>query len=629
VDRYFVAGVDTVRRHFLLRRCAFIAILPSAAFSQVGTVLGLPNSLTPSCTDTYYISQSTGSDAANGKAKATPWKHHPYMSTFTGSYTHHAGDCFIFKGGDDWQQADLGTGLKTLGAGSTADYDYYGVDVTWFSGASWARPKFDAQHSATIQNCIIWISASDGSGNANVTVDSLELAGEPIQASGEEDSIYISQLAHVMINNVNIHDWEVTNTAAGAIDNNYWGGVGDNNPPSLANVVLQNSLIHDEEGCFRATVVGASRTSNVATVTVSSPILSTWISGTPGGNTPKITVNGLSDPTFNMGENFEIAANATSTTFSYSNSGSNVAVFSTGGTVTSACGMAVEFFKTITNNEVHDGGSFQLHGGQTISGNYVHDMFGAFCNCGSTNNTYVDGWDGTSGNATEPAYMYDNRFINANNGTGFWYPNPCTYASGVVTRTMYAFDNLAVWISGHTSNYAIDIDPAAGSPTTTCASGSTVNIYTYNNTIVLDPSDDTACGRIGHRTGTGEITNVYNVNNFCVHTSGMDWNYNGSDLQNTSTPVTSLTITNAQAATAGYLLTPPNYSLTSSTCNGNPAFCTVRAGTDLTASCSGLPLLPYLCEDIAGVTRPASGPWDVGAFNNTPAPPTNLVVTVH
>jgi len=600
-------------------------------FAQVGTVLGVPNSLTSSCSHTFYISQSAGSDSNNGTAKGTPWKHNPYMSTFTGTYSHTAGDCFIHKGGDTWLQADLGTGMKLLNAGSTSDYDYYGVDVTWFTGGSWVRPIFNGQHNSNI-NQLIWVASGDGSGNANVTIDSLELAGQPIQTKAANDTIYVSALANVMVNNVNIHDWEVISTNAGNQDGNFWGGVGDNNPASTAGTILQNSLIHNEEGCFRASITNVSRTSNVATTTFPT-IPAIWYSGTPGGVAPKITVNGVADTSFNMGEDFKIATGATSTTFSYPNTGPDVSTESATGTVTSGCGVAVEFFKIIQNNEAHDITTFQLHGGQIIAGNFVHDTFGTYCNCGSTNNTYVDGWDGGMGNSTDNSYTYNNRFVNANNGTGFWYPNPCTFATGVVTRTMYAFNNVAIWMNGHTSNYAIDIDPSANTPTTTCTSGSTVNIYTYNNTIVLDPSDPTGCGRITPRTGTGEITNVYNINNHCIHTAGTDWNYNGPDLANSSTPLTSLTVTNANAATYGYSFVSTtsthNHAPTSPTCNGHAGSnsCTVANGTSRVSACSsGSPLSPYLCQDSNTNSRPSSA-WDIGAYQYVVLPPTNLQLT--
>lgn len=39
---------------------------------------------------TYYIDYTVGLDANNGTAKETPWKRHPYMQGWTGSYNHSA-----------------------------------------------------------------------------------------------------------------------------------------------------------------------------------------------------------------------------------------------------------------------------------------------------------------------------------------------------------------------------------------------------------------------------------------------------------------------------------------------------------------------------------------------------------
>ena len=59
------------------------------------------------------------------KSKSTPWKHAPYMHSFTGAYTHTGGDCFVFRGGDTWVATDYLTIAK---GGSSTSPDYYGVD---------------------------------------------------------------------------------------------------------------------------------------------------------------------------------------------------------------------------------------------------------------------------------------------------------------------------------------------------------------------------------------------------------------------------------------------------------------------------------------------------------------------
>ena len=49
--------------------------------------------------NTYYIDYATGNDSNAGNCTTTPWKHQPYMNGSTVTYTHRAGDKFIFKGG--------------------------------------------------------------------------------------------------------------------------------------------------------------------------------------------------------------------------------------------------------------------------------------------------------------------------------------------------------------------------------------------------------------------------------------------------------------------------------------------------------------------------------------------------
>jgi len=94
---------------------------------------------------TYYIDYATGDDSNNGTAKATPWKHCPGMSPFSGSYTHADGDNFVFKGGVTWPNAALPLLIADRG-GAEGNPDIYGAtDETWFTGASWSRAIFDGE----------------------------------------------------------------------------------------------------------------------------------------------------------------------------------------------------------------------------------------------------------------------------------------------------------------------------------------------------------------------------------------------------------------------------------------------------------------------------------------------------
>ncbi len=103
---------------------------------------------------TYYIDFASGSDSNNGTAKGTAWQRHPYMTGWAGSYSHSAGDIFIFKGGVTWTS---GCYPWVIGASGTAgNIDTYTIDLTWYTGGSWAQPIFDDNH----------LSASGGMLNA-------------------------------------------------------------------------------------------------------------------------------------------------------------------------------------------------------------------------------------------------------------------------------------------------------------------------------------------------------------------------------------------------------------------------------------------------------------------------------
>src|SRR5436190_22352592 len=79
-------------------RC-FLNLMKSSVL-LASLVLALNSSAT-----TYYIDYSAGSDSSSGNSKSSPWQRHPFMKGFAGSYSHSAGDRFIFKGGVTWPNA--------------------------------------------------------------------------------------------------------------------------------------------------------------------------------------------------------------------------------------------------------------------------------------------------------------------------------------------------------------------------------------------------------------------------------------------------------------------------------------------------------------------------------------------
>lgn len=163
---------------------------------------------------TFYIDYATGNDSNGGTTRTSPWKHCPAMQPFSGSYTHAAGDLFIFKGGVTWPNAALPLYITVGGTSETPDI--YGVDFTWFTGPSWSRPVFDGEGIAFTNHAgnrgnVIWIK---GSKSANITIDNIEIKNfvynNPITTNTSDcNSVYIDSSANVWLKNLFIHDWVV------------------------------------------------------------------------------------------------------------------------------------------------------------------------------------------------------------------------------------------------------------------------------------------------------------------------------------------------------------------------------------------------------------------------------------
>jgi hypothetical protein len=101
---------------------------------------------------TYYIDYTASNDSFNGLTTSTPWKRCPGMAGFGGSYSHVAGDTFIFKGGVTWAAACL---PLTIGySGSAGNIDTYTTDHSWYTGGAWSQPTFDYNHNGTTTGII-------------------------------------------------------------------------------------------------------------------------------------------------------------------------------------------------------------------------------------------------------------------------------------------------------------------------------------------------------------------------------------------------------------------------------------------------------------------------------------------
>jgi hypothetical protein len=192
---------------------------------------------------TYYIA-ANGSDSNNGTSKTTPWLHAPGMANCTASCAAHipvAGDQFIFRGGDTWHfgngsaspyvgvtsNCGLGgpCGWHIAWSGSSGNPIYFGVDQTWFSGASWTRPILNGDNPTSktgVSSCTydqsteVFLQAASIS---NITVDNFEFTGlcwHGNQAGANENiccSKYMQLQTNIgagsnrVIENVAMHGW--------------------------------------------------------------------------------------------------------------------------------------------------------------------------------------------------------------------------------------------------------------------------------------------------------------------------------------------------------------------------------------------------------------------------------------
>jgi hypothetical protein len=179
---------------------------------------------------TYYVS-AQGVDTNNGTSKTTPWRHAPGMpncSNTCASTTPAAGDSVIFRGGDtyhfsastsDSTDTPMGGEWNWTWSGSSGNTIYLGVDKTWYTGGSWARPiiTFDNPTStAFVTSCSYddYNSLAVYIHSVNyVTLDNFEFTGRchatPPNYGG---ATYINRLGtYITVSNSYFHGWTQTN----------------------------------------------------------------------------------------------------------------------------------------------------------------------------------------------------------------------------------------------------------------------------------------------------------------------------------------------------------------------------------------------------------------------------------
>lgn len=193
---------------------------------------------------TYYIDFVGGSDSNSGTSKTTPWKRHPWMRGATvPGYSHQAGDRFAFKGGVSWPNAVLPMLVNARGASGSL-MDYYGVDLTWFSGAVFTKPRFDAEDAETASGNRFII----GHDNDNYQIDNIEFtrmfwSGE--SRYSEDVIILVGAATNVTISNCIFTNWSHAPfdcAPGGTKASGLYCVIGNNNPPYNIGCIITNCV---------------------------------------------------------------------------------------------------------------------------------------------------------------------------------------------------------------------------------------------------------------------------------------------------------------------------------------------------------------------------------------------------
>ncbi len=181
-------------------------------------------------TQCYYIA-ANGSDSNSGTSELSPWLHAPMMPNCSGNCatvqnaTLRPGTGLIFRGGDTWHEGNPSASPYTGGtwgfnnppgpAGTSANPIYVGVDKSWFSGSSWARPILTGDNppttSQTLGSCTYPTSGNvlDISGGAYYIIDNFEMTGV-CTTSANWNVIYVaygSMSGYANFYNLYIHGW--------------------------------------------------------------------------------------------------------------------------------------------------------------------------------------------------------------------------------------------------------------------------------------------------------------------------------------------------------------------------------------------------------------------------------------
>jgi hypothetical protein len=265
---------------WLLLMSASTTLFQASAFATVSAPGACPAGAPVTGNNCYFIA-ATGADANSGTSESSPWLHAPGMPNCSGNcaaVSPSPGQGFIFRGGDTWHFGNPSASPYTGGGwnlnqwwgndascifeGTTTGCIYYGVDQSWYTGASWARPILtgdNATSAALVSSCSYQVKGSFWGSNSMILMgvatilDNFELTGmcssdgSPTSGVGDNYVGYAGTgnngSGMMYLSNDYFHGWSAT-TTAGTVGNNWAGtiiGGGANGLQTLDHIVIDGS----------------------------------------------------------------------------------------------------------------------------------------------------------------------------------------------------------------------------------------------------------------------------------------------------------------------------------------------------------------------------------------------------
>lgn len=545
-------------------------------------LLLLTGAANAACVRSFYIDYVGGADANNGTAKGTPWKRHPFMVGFTGTYSHAAADCFYFKGGVTWPNAVFP--LIVTGSGNGTNGDYYGYDSTWDTSAT--------------------VTGTVNTSGTTVTLTS----GYGFLAAWAGSTITINSVSYTIASVQGVATLTLTGSAGTQTGVTY-SFTGTTRP------------VFDAGGA----VITGSGTANNFVRYSGAGSYTTWDSIEMKG----FTWNTVTTPSQTSYMCFGCASSVTNVTIEnmYFHGWTHTVVGTNGDTMRLMLGDSNAPYlggSVITNNLMdnwdgnNDSGQGVYNMSGTMNGNVARNITNAFVTIGTLGNIY------NNDISTLQSFDVNNHenaieiLRNASNTAGTWYVHDnnihdMTHGESILTgwvnETVYVWNNL-IWniVSGN----APQLDSRWGKPT----------LMAYWNNLIV-PQAGHNCFQQVQNVGTDSLGTVYIQNNHCITTA----NLYSIPLADSLTATPNTTQTPTTATSQGYTAsqTPYVYFPT-------PGGSTIAAGTNLTSSATGTVASMTSDTTYAGTRTPNARPggstaWDTGPYMSVGASPFTLTTS--